>query len=108
MIEFEKLSPNLNFEKKFNLPVIVANFAYKYGNLSLIFASIIFIFSLVGITNLKVENSFIDYFKSNTEISKGMTVIDDKLGGTTILDITLDFDRARNKRKILKDSNDPR
>ena len=41
---------------------------------------------------MKVENSFIDYFKSNTEISKGMTVIDNKLGGTTILDVTLDFD----------------
>ena len=37
------------------------------------------IFSLVGVTKLKVENSFIDYFKADTEISKGMIVIDEKL-----------------------------
>ena len=36
-----------------------------------------------------------DYFKSSTEISKGMKVIDDKLGGTTILDVTLDFDNKK-------------
>ena len=53
------------------------------------------IFSLVGVTKLKVENSFIDYFKSDTEISKGMIVIDEKLGGTTILDVTLDFDAPK-------------
>ncbi|PPR26742.1 MAG: hypothetical protein CFH34_00764 [Alphaproteobacteria bacterium MarineAlpha9_Bin4] len=92
LVELDKLYPNLNFENKFNLPEIVAKFASKYGNLSLIAAIIIIVFSIVGVTNLKVENSFIDYFKSNTEISKGMTVIDNKLGGTTILDVTLDFD----------------
>ena len=84
--------PNLNFENKFNLPELVAKFSKKYGTISLLAAFVILIFSLVGVTKLKVENSFIDYFKSDTEISKGMIVIDEKLGGTTILDVTLDFD----------------
>ena len=57
---------------------------------------VIFIFSLIGVTKLKVENSFIDYFKSHTEINKGMIVIDEKLGGTTILDVTLDFENSKN------------
>ena len=43
---------------------------------------------------LKVENSFIDYFKNSSEIYKGMKLIDQKLGGTTLLDITLDFDES--------------
>ena len=43
-----------------------------------------------GIANLTVENRFIDYFKSDTEISKGMRQIDEKLGGTTPLDIIID------------------
>lgn len=47
-------------------------------------------FSAYGITQLKVENRFIDYFKPSTEIYQGMTVIDQKLGGTTPLDIVID------------------
>jgi hypothetical protein len=39
-----------------------------------------------------VENSFINYFKSDTEIYKGMKQIDDKLGGTTPLDVIIKFE----------------
>jgi len=53
--------------------------------------AIIFIFSLSGASKLIVENSFINYFKQDTEIYKGMKVIDEKLGGTTPLDIILTF-----------------
>ena len=94
LLEVSKIGPNLSFENKFNLPELVAKFANNYGTLSLVFAFAIFIFSLIGVTKLKVENSFIDYFKSHTEINKGMVVIDEKLGGTTILDVTLDFENS--------------
>ena len=40
-------------------------------------------------SNLKVENKFIDYFKQDTEIYKGMSLIDTELGGTTPVDITI-------------------
>ncbi len=43
-----------------------------------------------GAAQLKVENRFIDYFKENTEIYKGMLAIDRNLGGTTPLDLILD------------------
>ena len=36
----------------------------------------LFIISIVGILNLNVENSFINYFKKDTEIFKGMKLID--------------------------------
>jgi len=51
----------------------------------------ILIFSLTGASKLIVENSFINYFKKDTEIYKGMRVIDKELGGTTPLDIILTF-----------------
>jgi predicted RND superfamily exporter protein len=38
-----------------------------------------------------VENSFINYFKKDTDIYKGMKIIDQELGGTTPLDIILTF-----------------
>ena len=52
----------------------------------------ILILTIYGVFQLKVENSFINYFKSDTEIYQGMKQIDDKLGGTTPLDVIIKFD----------------
>jgi predicted RND superfamily exporter protein len=49
------------------------------------------LFSLSGASKLIVENSFINYFKSTTEIYQGMKVIDENLGGTTPLDVIIKF-----------------
>lgn len=49
--------------------------------------------SVVGVSQLEVENRFIDYFKENTAIYQGMVTIDQKLGGTMPLDIILDADQ---------------
>src|SRR5690554_6955410 len=46
--------------------------------------------SVLGIKQLTVENRFIDYFQEDTEIHQGMLLIDQKLGGTTPLDIIID------------------
>ena len=43
-----------------------------------------------GTFQLSVENRFIDYFKKSTEIYQGMRLIDEKLGGTTPLDVIVD------------------
>jgi len=50
--------------------------------------------SAFGIGQLEVENRFIDYFRDDTEIHRGMLLIDRKLGGTTPLDIVLKADGA--------------
>jgi len=44
-----------------------------------------------GISKLEVENSFINYFSKETEIYKGMKLIDEELGGTTPLEVILKF-----------------
>ena len=63
------------------------------NNKKTIFAltSLIIILSIIGISRLQVENSFINYFNKNTEIYKGMKLIDEKLGGTTSLEVILKF-----------------
>ena len=53
--------------------------------------AIVLILSVIGISKLEVENSFINYFDKETEIYKGMKKIDDDLGGTTPLNIILKF-----------------
>tara|TARA_B110001450_G_scaffold63776_1_gene60436 strand:+ start:1711 stop:4095 length:2385 start_codon:yes stop_codon:yes gene_type:complete len=52
---------------------------------------LVIILSVAGISRLQVENSFINYFDKNTEIYKGMRLIDEELGGTTPLEIILKF-----------------
>ena len=62
----------------------------------------------IGITQLEVENRFIDNFKSSTEIYQGMKVIDQELGGTTPLDIIIDPDQSfyESKEELLAEEND--
>ena len=73
--------------------------SFTKKNKILIFGStiIIVLFSIVGISKLEVENSFINYFDKETEIYKGMKKIDDDLGGTTPLSIILKFPIKQNK-----------
>ncbi len=52
---------------------------------------IVVVASIVGISKLEVENSFINYFDKKTEIYKGMKKIDEDLGGTTPLNIIIKF-----------------
>ncbi len=52
------------------------------------------VFSASGASRLIVENSFIGYFKESTEIYQGMEIIDEKLGGTTPLDVIVRFKEA--------------
>jgi hypothetical protein len=62
----------------------------QHGKATLLLFTGMIIFSVVGISQLSVENRFIDYFKEHTEIYQGMQFIDKKLGGTTPLDVIID------------------
>lgn len=69
----------------------VANVALNYKKTILVMTLFTVLFSTTGSTKLIVENSFIDYFKKETQIYQGMALIDQKLGGTTPLDVILTF-----------------
>ena len=74
----------------------------------LIFSStvVIVFFSLIGISKLEVENSFINYFDKETEIYKGMKKIDEDLGGTTPLNVILKFAKSENKTNSNKEEDE--
>lgn len=67
-----------------------ARFTEKFGNTILLLALLLTGICVWGISQLSVDNRFIDYFKSDTEIYQGMSLIDLHLGGTTPLDIIID------------------
>ena len=66
-----------------------SRFTEKFGGVVLSLALVAGIASAWGISQLQVENRFIDYFRSHTEIHQGLLLIDKKLGGTTPLEIIL-------------------
>ncbi|OGT70260.1 MAG: hypothetical protein A3H44_01045 [Gammaproteobacteria bacterium RIFCSPLOWO2_02_FULL_57_10] len=61
------------------------------GNKVLWISLLVMVLGVVGLTRLKVENSFIDYFREDTEIFKGMTLFDEKLGGTLSFDVVVNL-----------------
>jgi len=83
------IKKQVSHENPFTL--YVAKLAYKNQKLIIIGAVIVAIFSITGASKLYVENSFIDYFKKDTDIYKGMKDIDENLGGTTPLDVIITF-----------------
>ncbi len=72
----------------------MARAAQQHGGTVLAGTVVFVVLSAAGIANLRVENSFIKYFSSETEIYQGLKLIDDKLGGTMLLDVILDFGDA--------------
>ena len=79
----------------FPLTSILASFTERRGAVIIVISIAALVIGLSGIMRLIVENSFIDYFKPSTEIYQGMKLIDRSLGGTTPLDVTIDFERPK-------------
>jgi len=87
----KKNNRNISKTTAFAFTKFLADITVKKGSSITTISFFILILTIYGISQLKVENSFINYFKTNTEIYKGMKKIDDKLGGTTPLDIIIQF-----------------
>ena len=79
---------------------VTAHLTEFHGRLIILVAFIALALSIIGISRLTVENAFVNYFKKSTEIYKGMRVIDQKLGGTTPFDVTLDFPETKDKPAV--------
>jgi len=77
---------------------VTRNLAYaaeRRGGWVLAAAGALLVVCALGVSRLTVENSFVDYFSEDTEIYRGLALIDRELGGTTPLEIVLDLDEDR-------------
>ncbi len=68
----------------------LASFSQRNRTVIGILAALVLVIGVTGIMRLRVENRFIDYFRRNTPISRGLMAIDNRLGGTTSLEVVLD------------------
>ncbi|MDC3334351.1 MMPL family transporter, partial [Candidatus Pelagibacter sp.] len=115
IITFTLLPTLLNFaptknitlkkEKDSKITTFLGNLSLNNKNTIFGVTGIIIILSLIGISKLEVENSFINYFDKNTEIYKGMKLIDEELGGTTPLEVILKFPVTENKEVSTEDDD---
>ena len=80
-----------NSQTKLSFTEYLARITIKSQKSIYIVFSLLIVITIYGLNQLKVENSFINYFRSNTEIYKGMQLIDNKLGGTTPMDVIIKF-----------------
>ena len=113
VITFTLLPTLLNFVKNNNVTIAenneskITSFFAKISNdnqkIIFILTALVIILSVIGISRLEVENSFINYFNKNTEIYKGMKLIDEKLGGTTPLEVILKFPIKVKQKSNTKD-----
>ena len=81
----------LSSELRLNLTSALAFFTDALKGRILVLYGLILILSILGLTRLRVENSFIDYFRESTEIFQGMSLLDEKLGGTLSFDVIVDL-----------------
>lgn len=97
----KKAPPKRTFEDKFSFTKHCADFAIKDKKAIYIISTALLILGAYGIKELKIENSFIGYFKKDTDIRNGMQVIDSKLGGTIPLDVIVKFKKEEKNQDEL-------
>ena len=95
---FPKITNKTNI--KFKILNLFYNLSINHNFKIYLINIVIFLISIFGIYNLNVENSFINYFKKNTEIHQGMKMVDQNLGGTTPLDIIIRFNENNNAKIV--------
>ncbi len=83
-----------------------SSFSQSNKNLIYLFTIVVMVISAFGITKLKVENSFINYFDKDTEIHQGMKLIDNELGGTTPLEVILKFPKDKETELSNEEEDD--
>lgn len=102
----KKLAPVRTFENSFKFTKYCANLALNSRKIIYAVCVLVVCFGVYGISKIKVENSFIGYFKESTQIRQGMQIIDTKLGGTIPVDVIVKFKESEPKQESGDEKDD--
>ena len=115
-ITFTLLPTLLNFVKTDNISVkedkeskitlLLEKLSIHHQKSIFVVTIFVIVLSIIGISKLEVENSFINYFSKKTEIYQGMKLIDEELGGTTPLEVILKFPEKEKEENDEEDEFD--
>ncbi len=82
---------------KINLTGALARLTERSGRYILLAYALVLLVSVIGVSRLQVENSFINYFDDSTEIYQGMRLFDEQLGGTLAMEVIINLPRAEEE-----------
>ena len=102
----KKLAPVRTFENSFKFTKYCANLALNSRKIIYAVCVLVVCFGVYGISKIKVENSFIGYFKESTQIRQGMQIIDTKLGGTIPVDVIVKFKESEPKQESSEEKDE--
>ncbi len=105
-VNLKKLAPVRTFENSFKFTKYCANLALNSRKIIYAVCVLVVCFGAYGISKIKVENSFIGYFKESTQIRQGMQIIDTKLGGTIPVDVIVKFKESEPKQEKSDEKDD--
>ena len=105
-VNLKKLAPVRTFENSFKFTKYCANLALNSRKIIYAVCVLVVCFGVYGISKIKVENSFIGYFKESTQIRQGMQIIDTKLGGTIPVDVIVKFKEIEPKKESGEEKDD--
>ena len=105
-VNLKKLAPVRTFENSFKFTKYCANLALNSRKIIYAVCVLVVCFGVYGISKIKVENSFIGYFKESTQIRQGMQVIDTKLGGTIPVDVIVKFKESEPKQESSEEKDE--
>lgn len=83
--------PEVTLNEELSLTRVLSHNARWRPGLVVVIGAILTVAAFVGISRISLDNRFIDYFRSDTEINAGMRFIDRNLGGTVPFDVVLKF-----------------
>ncbi|MFT5504735.1 MAG: putative RND superfamily exporter protein [Gammaproteobacteria bacterium] len=90
LVMLPRLNTETNSDVTGNITASIARFIEHKTATSVLFFLMLIGIAATGLPQLSVENRFIDYYQEDTEIYQGMSLIDEKLGGTTPMDVIID------------------
>ena len=105
-VNLKKLAPVRTFENSFKFTKYCANLALNSRKIIYAVCVLVVCFGVYGISKIKVENSFIGYFKESTQIRQGMQIIDTKLGGTIPVDVIVKFKESEPKQESSEEKDE--
>ena len=99
-------SRKLEKDKAANFLENILNVIVENKKLTLTILIGMFVLNLIGISQLTVENRFIDYFKKSTDIHQGLELVDQNLGGTVPLEVMLEADPVQEEEEEFEEDEE--
>jgi hypothetical protein len=101
-----RAAPLVDFGKELGVTRVLSHLARWQSTAIVTIALVWSAAAIFGISRVSLDNRFVDYFQDDTDISQGMTYIDQHLGGTVPFDVVLKFEPFEDLQDLFDEEDD--